>query len=119
MRRVSASGFLFVRSIMVSPTVHERLVRAIREKRLIGFDYKDTTGRVVEPHDYGVKGNAECALVYQITGQSRTGASHGWKMFTVSAMANLHVLHKTFAGSRAMPSQHHIHWDRLFARVER
>ena len=29
---------------MVSPIVHERLVRAIREKRLIAFDYKSTTG---------------------------------------------------------------------------
>jgi hypothetical protein len=103
---------------MVPSDVHDQILCAIRDRRLIAFDYKGTARRVVEPHDYGLKGHSECLLGYQISGQSRSGTAHGWKMFDVEAIGNLRLLDRTFAGSRGAASEHHLHWDQLFARVD-
>ena len=93
------------------------LVGAIREKRLIEFAYKGGPARVVEPHDYGIRGGIERLLGFQISGQSASGASHGWKQFDVNQIRQLQVLERRFAGSRADSEQHHRMWDTLFARV--
>jgi hypothetical protein len=93
------------------------LVRAIAGKRLIEFIYKAGRTRIVEPHDYGVRHGVECLLAYQITGESHSGAAHGWKQFDVSEMSQLHVLERRFAGTRGDVAQHHRAWDALFARV--
>lgn len=97
--------------------VNNELVGAIREKRLIEFAYKGGRPRVVEPHDYGIQGGIERLLGFQISGQSASGASHGWKQFDVNHIGQLHVLERRFAGSRADSAQHHRTWDTLFARV--
>jgi len=102
---------------VASAALHDLLIHAIREKRLIAFHYKHPSDRIVEPHDYGVIASTARLLGYQITGQSSSGASHGWKMFDVGAMKNLRLLDRTFPGSRATASQQHIEWDCLFARV--
>jgi hypothetical protein len=65
------------------------LVLAIREKRLIEFVYKAGRIRIVEPHDYGIRGGVESLLGYQIRGESRSGAPHGWKQFDVDHMADV------------------------------
>jgi len=71
----------------------------------------------VEPHDYGIRGGIERLLGFQLTGQSASGASHGWKEFDVNQIRQLQVFDRRFAGSRADSSHHHRAWDTLFARV--
>ena len=98
--------------------VNSQLVSAITEKRLIEFMYKGGRPRIVEPHDYGVRGGIEKILAYQISGESRSGAPHGWKWFEVENMRQLRALDRHFPGSRADSDQQHFEWDTLFARVK-
>jgi hypothetical protein len=93
-------------------------MRAIVDTRLIEFVYKSGRSRIVEPHDYGIRGGVERLLAYQISGASRSGAPHGWKHFDVDGMTQLRVLDRRFPGSRSDSSQHHGNWDTLFARVK-
>ena len=97
--------------------MNQELVRAISEKRLVEFIYRDGRPRIVEPHDYGTQAGIECLLGYQISGESASGASHGWKRFDIEKIGQLRVLDRHFAGSRADSAQHHRSWDSLFARV--
>jgi hypothetical protein len=93
------------------------LVRAIVDKYLIEFVYKAGLTRIVEPHDYGIRNGIESVLGFQISGESQSGTSHGWKQFEVRQMRRLRVLERRFAGTRADSAQHHRTWDLLFARV--
>jgi hypothetical protein len=97
--------------------VNHDLVRAICDKRLIEFVYKNGRARTVEPHDYGIRKGRESLLGYQIRGESRSGAVHGWKWFDVQDIRQLRVLDQRFSGTRADSAQHHRDWDNLFARV--
>jgi hypothetical protein len=97
--------------------VNLQLVAAIKEKRLIEFVYKGGRPRIVEPHDYGIRGGVEKILAYQTSGESRSGNPHGWKWFEVENMRQLTVLDRQFAGTRADSNQNHFEWDTLFARV--
>ena len=97
--------------------MNDDLVRAIVDKRLVEFVYKVGRTRIVEPHDYGVRRGVECLLGYQISGESQSGAPHGWKQFDLDQIRQLCVLERRFAGTRADRAQHHRAWDRLFARV--
>ena len=92
------------------------LVRAIEEKRLVEFVYK-TARRIVEPHDYGIRGGEETLLGYQLSGRKDSGAVRGWREFKLMKLGQLRVLERTFPGSRADSAQHHRAWDVLFARV--
>lgn len=98
--------------------VNPDLVSAISEKRLIEFAYKGGRPRIAEPHDYGIRRGVEALLVYQISGDSSSGATHGWKHLEVENMSQLSVLDRTFSGSRGDSGQHHADWDTLFARVK-
>jgi hypothetical protein len=73
--------------------------------------------RIVEPHDYGIRGGVEKILAYQISGESRSSNPHGWKWFEVENMRQLTVLDRQFPGTRAHGEQNHFEWDTLFARV--
>jgi hypothetical protein len=97
--------------------MNQDLVRAIVDKRLIEFVYKVGRARIVEPHDYGIRSGVEYLLAYQISGESRSGAPHGWKQFDIAGMRQLRVLERRFAGTRADTAQRHRTWDTLFARV--
>jgi hypothetical protein len=97
--------------------MNDDLVRAIADKRLIEFVYKVGRTRIVEPHDYGVKGGIECLLGYQISGESHSGVPHGWKQFDLDQIRQLRVLERRFAGTRADDAQRHRAWETLFARV--
>ena len=97
--------------------MNDDLVRAISDKRLIEFVYKVGRTRIVEPHDYGVRRGVEYLLGYQISGETRSGVSHGWKWFEVAQIRQLRVSERRFAGTRADSAQHHCTWDTLFARV--
>ena len=74
--------------------VNAQVVSAINEKRLIEFVYKDGRARVVEPHDYGVRGGVAKILAYQIGGASRSGTPHGWKWYDVDDMRQLTLLER-------------------------
>jgi hypothetical protein len=97
--------------------VNDELVRAIVGRYLIEFIYKAGGVRIVEPHDYGIRHDGECLLGFQVSGESRSRAPHGWKQFDVAQIRQLRVLDRQFAGTRADSAQHHRTWDRLFARV--
>ena len=97
--------------------VNSHLVLAIHNKRLIEFVYKNGRPRIIEPHDYGIRKGVELLLAYQVSGDSTSGAPHGWRTFTVADMDHLRVLDRQFLGTRADASQHHLTWDALFARV--
>jgi hypothetical protein len=97
--------------------VNHDLVRAIVEKRLIEFVYKGGRPRIVEPHDYGRRSGAERLLGFQISGESQSGATRGWKEFDVDKVSRLQVLERRFPGTRADGAQQHRTWDELFARV--
>jgi hypothetical protein len=98
-------------------TLNQDLMRAIAGKHLIEFVYRTGRRRLAEPHDYGVRNGEEALLVYQISGESRSGAPHGWKQFAVDGILQLRVLERTFPGTREDKAQHHRKWDVLFARV--
>src|SRR6476660_3699820 len=90
----------------VDPAVHERILTAIHEKRLLRFFY------------YGIQKGAVHLFTYQFAGESSSGTLPDWRKFAVKSMSKVELLDKTFPGSRAVPSQKHQEWDVLFARVE-
>jgi hypothetical protein len=98
--------------------MNTELVRAINERRLIEFVYKGGRPRIAEPHDYGILGGVESLLAYQVSGESRSGTPHSWKHIKIEDMSQLRVLDRKFSGSRGDSRQHHLKWDKLFARVK-
>jgi hypothetical protein len=98
-------------------TLNSDLLRAIADKRLVEFVY--TTGRIrlAEPHDYGIRQGVERLLVFQVNGDSQSGASRGWKELDVARIRQLRVTERPFAGTRSESAQRHRDWDTLFARV--
>lgn len=98
----------------IDPETHQRLVTAIREKRLIRFSLDGKT-RVAEPHDYGIRNGAVRLLVYQLSGAS-SGRLPGWRWIDVSRVIESEALGTAFPGSRTVTGRHQT-WDVLFARV--
>lgn len=92
------------------------LCEAIRNKRLIEFEYQRLK-RVAEPHDYGIQNGIQKLLVYQMRGESRSGRIPDWRLVVVSSMKGLRILDQTFRGSRAKTVDDHKKWDQVFARV--
>lgn len=101
----------------VDPAVHQLILTAIHEKRLLRFFYHDKI-RIVEPQDYGIQKGAVHLFTYQFAGESGSGTLPDWRKFAVKSMAKVELLDKTFPGSRAVPLQKHQEWDVLFARVD-
>lgn len=80
--------------------MHELLIRAIRERRLLMFAYRDTL-RVVEAHRYGEAGNGSRLLnAWLRPGYSRTTPEGGWRNFALDDIEKLQLLDETFAGPR-------------------
>lgn len=98
------------------PNIHEIIIRAISERRMLRFDY-DAYQRVVEPHVYGIKNEKSQILGYQTEGSSHSGGLPEWRRFDTSGISNLESLDTTFAGSRPFPSGEHSTWDQTFAIV--
>jgi hypothetical protein len=96
-------------------SVHDLLCFAIKNKRLIKFQYQDCE-RTAEPHDYGILEGISKLLIYQIQGESKT-KSRGWKLVKADHINQLQVLDQTFPGGRAVPTEKHKQWNRLFIRV--
>jgi len=102
----------------VDAAVHERILTAIHEKRLLRFFYHGKI-RIVEPQDYGIQKGAVHLFTYQFAGESSSGTLPDWRKFAVKSMSKVELLDKAFRGGREVPSQKHQQWDMLFARVER
>lgn len=101
----------------IDPGVHERILTAIHERRLLRFFYHGKI-RIVEPQDYGIQKGAVHLFTYQFAGESSSGSLPDWRKFAVKSMSKVELLDKTFPGSRSVPSQKHQEWDVLFARVD-
>ena len=101
----------------VDPAVHQSILTAIHERRLLRFFYHDKI-RIVEPHDYGIQKSAVQLFTYQFAGESSSGSLPDWRKFAVKSMSKVELLEKSFPGSRAVPEQRHQEWDVLFARVD-
>ena len=101
--------------LLAQPSTHDLLVFAIKNKRLITFQYQSCE-RTAEPHDYGIAEGTRKLLVYQIRGESRT-KSKGWKLIKEHEISQLQILEETFPGGRTVPTGKHKKWDRLFIRV--
>jgi hypothetical protein len=99
-----------------SASVHNLLCFAIKNKRLIQFEYQDCD-RTAEPHDYGILKGVEQVLVYQIGGESKSKRLPDWRFIKVPKIKQLKVLEESFPGGRTVPSGKHKKWDRLFIRV--
>lgn len=97
------------------PHVDELLRAAITQRRLVRLVYQGKP-RILEPHDYGVHKGSVKLLGYQVAGLS-SGRLPNWRWIEVADVSDVHVLNKTFRGSRAAPSGKHHDWDELFLRV--
>jgi predicted DNA-binding transcriptional regulator YafY len=101
----------------IDPAVHQLILTAIHERRLLRFTYLDKI-RIVEPHDYGMQKETVNLFAYQIAGESSSRGLPDWRKFAVPRISGLELLEKLFPGSRAVPAQKHQEWDMLFARVD-
>jgi hypothetical protein len=97
--------------------LHELLLKAIREKRLIQFNYQRKV-RIAEPHDYGIQNGSVRLLSYQVGGASNSGRLPAWRWIEVPEISELQLLSQTFPGSRSAASSNHHAWDEVFARVD-
>lgn len=101
----------------IEPAMHQAIMTAIHEKRLLRFAYKNQV-RIVEPQDYGIQKGIAHLFTYQTGGISSSGPLPDWRKFAVQKISQLELLDQGFAGSRAVPAQKHQEWDILFARVD-
>jgi hypothetical protein len=92
------------------------LRRAIEQRRLIRFNYKDKP-RIVEPHDYGVHKGSVKLFGYQVGGLSSEPLPN-WRWALVNSISDLDLLKRTFPGRRPTASGKHHQWDQIFIRVE-
>jgi len=99
-----------------APRIDALLRKAIEQKRLISFTYKDKP-RIVEPHDYGVHNGSVKLFGYQVAGVSREPLPN-WRWALVNSISDLDVLDRTFPGRRQTASGKHHRWDQIFIRVK-
>ena len=99
------------------PGMHELLLRAIRERRLLMFAYRDTI-RVVEAHRYGEAANGHRLLnAWLRPGHSRTTPEGGWRNFLLDDIENPQLLDETFAGAREGYAPHDRSMVTVFAEL--
>jgi hypothetical protein len=99
-------------------TLDSQLRFAIANKRLIRFSY-ESTERVAEPHDYGVRDGAPRLLAFQRQKAGRKDPHvRGWRWLAISKIEDCIVLEDSFRGTREAAGQQHHHWDVLYARVD-
>jgi hypothetical protein len=95
----------------------QRIRFAIANRHLLKFMLYGLW-RIAEPHDYGIRNGAPQLLVYQVRGESQSGKLPAWRWVVLGHASSFEVLDETFPGSRNAEVDHHIQWDRLFARVD-
>jgi predicted DNA-binding transcriptional regulator YafY len=78
----------------------ELLCLAIRERRLLSLGYGRTL-RVVQPHVYGDDHAGDRLLsAYQVSGESASGASRGWKSFRMDRVTSVELTDESFHHAR-------------------
>lgn len=99
------------------PALHELLVRAIREKRVLLFTYRGHA-RVVEPHAYGRNTKGEPVLhAFQTEGGSASRPPPGWRTFAVAAIESASLGESTFKEARDGYSPNELRLSPLWAEV--
>ena len=79
----------------------ERLVRAILDHRVVEFAYNGYR-RTVEPYLLGLHEAGEPILLgYQTAGSSQSGEIPGWRTFITTAIGEVEVTNRSFAGPRS------------------
>ncbi len=74
--------------------------QAIEQRKVIRFHYDGGT-RDVEPHVHGVgTDGVELLRGYQVSGFSRSGQVHGWKMFKLDAVRVMALTDRSFDSAR-------------------
>ncbi|HVH86880.1 MAG TPA: histidine--tRNA ligase [Terriglobales bacterium] len=96
--------------------VHELLLKAIDEKKLIRFEYQGKQ-RIAEPHDYGIQNGLVRLLSYQVGGATSSGRLPAWRWIEVPGISGLEITTQHFAGSRGEASTRHHNWEHVFACV--
>lgn len=96
--------------------MHEQLLQAIQERRLIEFEYHEHH-RVAEPHVYGRYGGKIQLLVYQVDGTSSSGGLPQWRRIELNEVTELSVLTDKFDGPRPTKGGAHTNWDEVYAMV--
>jgi len=82
-------------------TAGERLVRAILGHRVVEFAYEGFR-RTVEPYLLGIHEAGEPILLgYQTAGFSHSGDIPGWRTFITTAIGDVDVTERSFAGPRS------------------
>ena len=98
------------------PEIHERLLLAIDQRRLMRLRYQNKE-RIIEPHDYGERKGVVTLLAYQ-TGGASSGRLPNWRWLDASGISDAEILDRTFPGGRQVPTGNHHAWDKLYARVK-
>ena len=79
----------------VDPAVHQLILTAIHERRLLRFLYHDKD-RIVEPQDYGIQKGVVHLFTYQTAGESSSSRLPDWRKFAVMSMSNVELLDDHF-----------------------
>ncbi|MEY4488798.1 MAG: hypothetical protein RIQ79_1306 [Verrucomicrobiota bacterium] len=99
------------------PAIHDLLLQAIREKRVLYFTYRGHP-RVVEPHAYGRNTKGEAVLhAFQTEGTSASRPPPGWRTFTASAIEKPKLGESSFALARDGYSPNELRLAPLWAEV--
>lgn len=91
--------------------------QAIAQKHLISFYYQGLY-RVAEPHILGICKGSKQILVYQVSGQSKSGILPDWRRLNIHEISRLQMLSEKFPGKRSFPSGKHSSWDFHLAIVD-
>lgn len=95
----------------------EQLIRvAIRDRRLLEFVLNGLR-RVAEPHIFGIRRGAHQMLIYQVSGQTRSGNLPSWRTAHLRRITHLRILDQRFESARLSPDEI-VGWDEIFAKVE-
>lgn len=97
----------------------QQICRAIRDQRLLLFDYKGHA-RVVEPYCYGISTAGEASLrAIQVRGSSSSGGFGFGKLWTLTLMTNVRVAEETFVPDDPRYNPNDSAMKRIICRIDR
>jgi hypothetical protein len=98
--------------------IGEQICRAIRERRLLMFDYNDKP-RVVAPYCYGISTrNSELLRAIQVRGASSSGKLGLGKLWSLDQMTGVHVSDETFVADDPNYNPNDSAMTRILCRIE-
>lgn len=97
--------------------MHQTIIKAIREKKVLSFTY-DGYHRVVEPHCFGLTRAGNKALrCYQVRGGSSSGKLPDWKMMTIDKITALTMTQDEFSRPRPGYKKGDEHMTTIFCEL--